>query len=91
MSQSRYWTVTVTDAVARPYWLVEYSVYVAVADGVNVTLLPRTGPTTVETRLYSAPFTLQFSVTAVPLTTVAGVAVKDNIAGIMPAGTFDGV
>ncbi len=35
---------TVADAVARPYSLVAYSVYVVVLPGVTATLVPRTGP-----------------------------------------------
>ena len=38
-------TVTVTDLVLRPYWLVTTNMYLVVEEGMTTMLFPRTVPT----------------------------------------------
>jgi hypothetical protein len=66
-------------------------VYVVVADGETITLVPRTGPTRGSMMLYVLFEVLQLSVTGEPAVTVMGLAVKVLTVGEEPVGTFDGV
>lgn len=49
LRHTRYGTLTVIVEEVRPYWLVAYSVYVVVAVGFTVALVPRTAPRAGET------------------------------------------
>ena len=83
-----YCTVICTLAVVRPYAFVAYSVYVVVAAGDTLAELPRTAPTSGDTITYDAPDTSQVSVTAVPAEIDIAEAVKLEIVGLGPLGTF---
>jgi hypothetical protein len=63
-------------------------VYVVVATGVTLTLVPRTAPASGETITYDAPLTCQDRVTEVPAETFIALAVKLVICGDAPLGTF---
>ena len=63
-------------AVLRPYWLVAYSVYVVVAVGFTVTLVPRTAPGNGDTIMYDALLTLHDRVTLPPEETCEAEDVK---------------
>ena len=68
-----------------------YSVYVVVADGFTVTLLPRTAPTPGEMITYDVLLTLQERVTLPPEETFVELAAKLAMVGAAPEGTFEDV
>ena len=65
--------------------------YVVVCVGATCTLFPRTAPTLGDITKYEAPEAVQLSVTGEPAELVEGEAVKLEIEGDAPVGTFDEV
>ena len=80
-----YLTVIVILAVERPYWSVVFSVYVVVAEGLTVALVPWTPPIlSMKSKLSFVAD--QLSVTCAPALIVVLLAEKLEIAGGFPAG-----
>lgn len=83
--QVDYRTVTVTLFLVLPDCLVALSVYVVVAGGVTIMLLPCTPPS-LSINEYESLLMFQLSVTGVPFDTVFADAVKLRMTGIAPLG-----
>ena len=65
--------------------------YVVFCVGLTCTLFPRTAPTLGDITKYETPEAVQLRVTGEPAELVEGEAVKLDIDGAAPVGTFDEV